>query len=219
MKKKGRKLMKNKSIVFLLLALLTLSGCKLTSNSSSSDKATSTSEVTSENSNSTPTSNYSSDEYINSYDQYVYNYNSFIELKAAPLAIAKDEYSFQTLAIEFDTIINYQIVVSISNMGLPWRGIQSSGEGVCVIDEQQINIGYHFITYDYEITEKIVVDECVFTLDTENDEANSVIFYISYRGFNLNSIIFYTNNDGEGLQEIDYLHYLESNLIALTNDK
>lgn len=43
-----------------------------------------------------------SDSYINSYDRYVYTYRTFIELMEAPKIIAQDNYSFQSLAIEFE---------------------------------------------------------------------------------------------------------------------
>lgn len=203
---------KERSLLILMTSMLLLSGCTTISEGSNSD--TSIYPTTSDSSSNLP----NSDSYINSYDQYVYNYSNYEDLMGAPKIIAQDNYSFQSLAIEFEVVTNYRIVVSVSNQGNPWHGIQSMGEGKFIIEEQEVNIGYYFITYDYDVIEEINLEECVLTLDTETQQANYLTYLVTYRNISLNSINVYANESSQELPEIDYSTFLKSKLTPLTND-
>lgn len=203
---------KKRSLMILMTSMLFISGCITTSEASNID--TSISPNTSDPSSNLP----NSDSYINSYDQYVYNYSNFEDLIGAPRVIAQDKYSFQSLAMEFEVVTNYRIVVSVSNEGNPWHGIQSIGEGKFIFDNQEVNVGYYFITYDYDVIEEINLDECVLTLDTEDQQANYLTYFVTYRNITLNSINVYANESSQDLPEIDYATFLKSKLTTLTND-
>lgn len=205
--------MSSKLNTILITSALLLTGCASIgegSSNSSLDYATSDSVISLPN----------SDSYINSYDQYVYTYRTFIELMEAPKIIAQDNYSFQSLAIEFEEVNQYRITVSISNQGKPWLGIQSMGHGQFIIEEQRVNVSYYFLinAFDYYLTEKINLDECVLTLDTETQQADYLSYFVTYRNISFDTINVYTNESSQELPEIDYPAFLMSKLRTLSND-